>query len=185
VTAGAWAGSLLPELRPLAVPERQVLGWFQPLRPELFDPACFPVFNLVVEEGRYYGFPVFQVPGFKLGRYHHREERIDADEVNRACEPEDEAILRTFTERYFPDAAGPTMALKVCMFTNSPDEHFIIDVHPELPQVVLAAGFSGHGFKFCSVVGEILSDLSIRGAARHDIDFLRLRRFGSPGAAVS
>lgn len=177
VTAGAWTGSLLPEMRPLAVPERQVLAWFQPSQPDLFAPERFPVFNLVVEEGRYYGFPAFQVPGFKLGRYHHREERMDADAVNRACETEDEAILRAFAGRYFPEGNGSTMALKVCMFTNSPDEHFIIDVHPEWPQVVLAAGFSGHGFKFCSVVGEILCELAIGSETRHDIEFLRMGRF--------
>jgi sarcosine oxidase len=69
------------------------------------------------------------------------------------------------------------MGLKVCMFTNSPDEHFILDHHPELPQVTIAAGFSGHGFKFCSVVGEILADLALEGGTRHDVGMFRLGRF--------
>jgi sarcosine oxidase len=85
----------------------------------------------------------------------------------------DETPLREFTERYFPDAAGPTMSLKTCLFTNSPDEHFIIDRHPHHPQVALAAGFSGHGFKFSSVVGEILADLALDGDTTHDIGLLR------------
>ena len=73
------------------------------------------------------------------------------------------ALLRRFTERYFPRAAGPTMALKVCFFTNTPDEHFIIDAHPQHESVIIAAGFSGHGYKFCSVVGEILAELALDG----------------------
>ena len=76
-----------------------------------------------------------------------------------------------------PQAAGPTMALKVCMFTNSPDEHFILDTLPDLPQVTIAAGFSGHGFKFCSVIGEILAALSLGRDSGLDIEFLRLSRF--------
>lgn len=177
IAAGAWASGLLPPLRGLAAPERQVLAWFQPRRPELFTPERFPVFNLLVEEGRYYGFPVFGVPGFKVGRYHHLEEQVDPDSLDREPGARDEAVLRPFVQRYFPDAAGPTMALKVCLFTNSPDEHFILDLHPEYPQVAIAAGFSGHGYKFCSVVGEIMADLATRGETRHDIAMFRLGRF--------
>ncbi len=181
ITAGAWARTLIPQLKRLAVPERQVLAWFQPRKPGLFQPETFPVFNLHVEEGRYYGFPVHGVPGFKLGRYHHLGEPIDPDSPDRGCNPLDEQILREFTDKYFPDASGPTMALKACMFTNSPDEHFIIDVHPSHPQVSFAAGFSGHGYKFCSVVGEVMADLATKGATRHDIALLRLGRFKRAG----
>jgi sarcosine oxidase len=159
----------------LAVPERQVLAWFQPHRPDLFAPSRFPVFNMEAEEGRYYGLPVCEVPGFKLGRYHHRAEHGPADAVRREVDAEDERLLRQFAERYFPESAGATMVLRVCMFTNTPDEHFVIDCHPEFPQVVLASPCSGHGYKFCSVVGELLADLATGdGATRHDIGFLRL-----------
>jgi sarcosine oxidase len=182
VTAGPWAATLLDGLGALAVPERQVLGWFQPRRPERFALGRFPVFNVAVPEGRYYGFPVFHVPGFKLGRYHHLEEQTEADGVDRECHPRDEAVLRDFVARYTPDAAGPTMALKVCLFTNSPDEHFIIDRYPGSPNVIVAAGFSGHGFKFCSVVGEILADLAHHGSTAHDISLFEIGRFGAGGA---
>ena len=154
-----------------------MLAWFQPRQPALFSPPRFPVFNLAVPEGRYYGFPVFGVPGFKIGRYHHLEETVDPDTVDRTCSPRDEAVLRECAERYFPDGAGPTMALKTCLFTNSPDEHFIIDRHPGHSCVAFAAGFSGHGFKFCSVVGEILADLAVHGQTSHDISLFRLARF--------
>jgi sarcosine oxidase len=177
VTAGAWAGSLVDRLRGLVSAERQVLAWFQPLRPELFQPLRCPVWQFEAEEGRFYGLPAFGIPGFKVGRYHHLEERVDPDRVDREPNQRDEAVLRAFVERYFPDAAGPTMALKVCLFENSPDEHFIIGRHPEFPQVSFAAGFSGHGFKFCPVVGEIMADLVERGATRHDISLFDPERF--------
>jgi sarcosine oxidase len=177
VTAGAWARAFLPGLAELAVPERQVLGWFQPKQPGLFALGAFPVFLLQVPEGFFYGFPVFSVPGFKLGCFHHLREQVDPDTLRREAGERDEAVLRSCIQPYFPDADGPTMALKVCMFTNTPDEHFIIDRLPDHPQVAIAAGFSGHGFKFCSVVGEILADLVARGATDHDIELFRLNRF--------
>ena len=183
IAAGPWASKLVPELADLAVPERQVLAWLQPIRPERFTPDVFPVFYAELEEGRYYGFPSFLVPGFKFGRYHHRGEQVDPDHMNREPDVEDERLLRAFAERYFPDAAGPTLMLKTCLFTNSPDEHFILDRHPKNPEVMLAAGFSGHGYKFCSVVGEIMADLAEKGETQHDIGFLGLKRFAAAATA--
>jgi sarcosine oxidase len=179
ICAGPWASKLIPDLGGLAVPERQVLAWLQPARPEYFRPDAFPVFNLEVEEGRYYGFPSFLVPGFKFGKYHHRGEVVDPDAANPDPEAEDEDLLRAFALRYFPDGAGPTMMLKACLFTNSPDRHFILDRHPDHPEVAVAAGFSGHGYKFCSVIGEIMADLAQDGRARHDIELFRLKRFAT------
>jgi sarcosine oxidase len=179
VSAGAWIGKLVSVLEDVAVPERQVLMWMQPRHPELFSPARFPVFNLEVEDGRYYGFPVFGIPGFKVGRYHHLEQLVDPDTMDRRCHPEDEQPLRAFTERYFPDAAGPTTAMHTCLFTNTPDKHFVLDSLPSYPQVIVASPCSGHGFKFASVVGEIVADLAIEGSTRHDISLFRLARFMS------
>ena len=179
VCAGAWARTLVPELERLAVPERQVLAWLQPTRVELFEPARFPVFLIDVEEGSYYGFPVHDVPGFKFGRYHHLGEPIDPSDPDRSVRPGDEAVLRAFAEHYFPDGAGPTVMLKACMFTNSPDEHFLLGTMPEAAQVSLFAGESGHGYKFASVVGEILADLAIDGVTRHDIGLFGLDRFAA------
>lgn len=182
VTAGPWAASVLPALAPVAVPQRQVLIWTQPLRhPEHFALGAFPIFNLEAPEGRFYGFPVYSVPGFKIGKYYHRRQRINPDQMDRDCHPEDERVLRKGIRKYFPDAGGPTMAMKTCIFTNTPDTHFILDLHPAHPQVSIAAGFSGHGFKFCSVVGEIMAQLALDGKTAHDIlpfalDRPRIRR---------
>ena len=177
ITTGAWAGPLVPSLDHLLAPERQVLGWFQPLRPEVFAPDAFPVVIGEFEEGRYYASPVFGVPGFKIGKFHHLNEPTTADGLDRECRDEDEAVLRQAVARYFPDANGPAMSLRACMFTNTPDEHFLIDALPGAPNVYVAAGFSGHGFKFSSVVGEILADLSTRGETAHDISLFLVDRF--------
>jgi len=178
LTAGAYSQDVA-RLPPGSVTaQRQVLAWFQPLERNLFAPTCFPVFNVALEEGHLYGFPEFGVPGFKVGYYDHEGEQGAPDLISRVTTAEDEAVLRPFAERYFPAGAGSTLALKACFFELSPDEHFLIDLHPESELAVVGAGFSGHGFKFCSVVGEILADLALDGETRHDIGFLRFARFG-------
>ncbi len=176
VSAGAWTAKLMPFLSSILQPERQALIWTRPTNPELFRLGAFPVFNLESSEGQFYGFPLHDFPGFKLGRYHHRNEKVDPDAMDRDCHPEDEAVLRQGIARYFPQANGPTLALKACLFTNTPDEHFILDAHPESDRVLIAAGFSGHGFKFCSVVGEIMAELAANGATRHNLGLFRIDR---------
>ncbi|HET9416417.1 MAG TPA: N-methyl-L-tryptophan oxidase [Candidatus Limnocylindria bacterium] len=179
VCAGAWIRELVPSLATLAVPERQVLGWFTPKR-DTFGPDGFPVFLIDVEGGRhYYGFPTHAGHGVKLGWYHHFGEVIDPSDADRTPRPDDEAALRHFMERYLPDAAGPTEMLRACIFTNTPDEHFVIDHLADAPQVTVASACSGHGYKFASVIGEILADLAIDGETAHDIGLFRLDRFGS------
>jgi sarcosine oxidase len=136
-----------------------------------------PVFNLILDGDHFYGFPAFGIPGVKLGRYERQGESGDPDAISREPTIDDESRLRELTRRYLPAGAGPTVALKTCLFELSPDEHFLIGRHPDASAAVVGAGFSGHGFKFCSVVGEILADLAIDGATRHDIELFRLSRF--------
>ena len=177
LTAGAWSQDVARLPAGLVRGVRQSLAWLQPTRPELFEPDRMPVFNLALDGEHFYGFPAHGIPGFKLGRYDHFGSGGDPDTIAREPTIEDEAPLRAFAERYFPDGAGPTVALKTCLFEPSPDEHFLIDRHPDAPSAVVAAGFSGHGYKFCSVVGEILADLAIDGSTAHDIGLFRLDRF--------
>ena len=177
ITAGAWIAKLVPDLTGITVPERQVLAWLQPKSPALFQRSKFPVFNLRVKEGHFYGFPEFGVPGFKFGRYHHRYQKVDPDTMKREADGEDEYLLRDFAARYFPEGAGPTLALHTCLFTNTPDEHFLLDFHPDSPRVILGSPCSGHGFKFSSVVGEILADLVQLGKSSLDISMHRFKRF--------
>jgi len=133
--------------------------------------------------GVFYGFPIlppasFEGPtGFKLA-YHYPGERIDPDSIDRIPSPHEEQLLIRFMQQYFPDEYVSTVKLKTCMYTNSPDESFILDFIPEYDkEVMVATGFSGHGFKFASVIGEIMSDLAIKGNTELPIDFLRMKRF--------
>lgn len=177
LSSGAWIGEHVPALASIAVPERQVLGWFQPRDPTLFAPSAFPVLNLQDENGRYYLLPVYGVPGLKIGRYNHLGERGRADELSRDVTAEDETVLRRCLARYFPEADGPVMALHACLFTNTPDEHFIIDTLPDQPEVVVASPCSGHGYKFASVIGEIIADLATTGQSRFDLSMFAIDRF--------
>jgi len=175
-TAGAWMGQLVKEMGLFTRVERQVLGWFQPLVRDIFSPTKFPVFNIQVPEGRYYGLPEFSVPGFKLGRYHHLDEGVIPQNLSQICTKEDQSVLRDFVAKYFPLGNGATMALAPCMFTNTLDEHFIIDEHPKYSQVKIVSPCSGHGFKFCSVIGEIVADLVQSGKTRHDISLFSMKQ---------
>ena len=127
----------------------------------------------------YYGFPEFGVPGFKIGKWRHLLEAVDPDRVDRATHPRDESALRDCVDRYFPSGSGSLLMSKVCMFTNTADEHFIIDRHPRHSQVLLVSPCSGHGFKFCSVIGEIVADLVEHDSTTHDLSLFRLARFNS------
>jgi sarcosine oxidase len=176
LTAGAWSDDVARLPAGSVNPVRQVLAWFQPTRPELFTPNRMPVFNLVLDGDHFYGFPAHGIPGVKLGRYERQGEGGDPDAISREPTPQDEVRLRQLAGRYLPEGNGPTVALKTCLFELSPDEHFLIDRHPDAPSAVVGAGFSGHGFKFCSVVGEILADLALDGETRHDIGLFGLAR---------
>ena len=175
LAAGAWTSKLLNRLEASAVPERQVVGWFKTSGPA-FAPSRFPVFILDCPEmGNFYGFPDPGDEGFKLGKFRHRRQTVDPDTIDRRITPEDEAVLTRFG-RYLASPMGAAVGFKTCMFVNSPDEHFIIDVLPEHRNVVVAAGFSGHGYKFCAGIGEILADLAMHGETRHDTHLFRLSR---------
>lgn len=176
ISAGPWAQELVKELQGNATPERQVLGWLQPKEPANFTPESFPVFTATLNGEPFYGFPTFEVPGFKIGCHHHLEQETTPDTLDETPCSEDERLLRDVAEEYFPSGAGPTMRLTTCLYTNSPDEQFIIDTHPDHLNVVIAAGFSGHGYKFCSVIGEILADLVIDGKTSHPIELFSFDR---------
>lgn len=179
VSAGAWVADLIPALRGLAVPERQVLGWFLPRRPELFTPDRFPVSNILTDLGHFYQFPSWGVPGLKIGLYHHFCETGHPDALSRVATAEDEAALRAGVRLLFPEADGPVLRMEACLFTNVPDEHFVVDTLPDHPEVVVASPCSGHGFKFASVIGEVLADLATEGSSRFDLSLFKIGRFAA------
>jgi sarcosine oxidase len=179
VAAGAWIGELVPALKTFAVPERQVLGWFRPKVPDHYRLGAFPVSNLKSDAGHFYQFPVWNVPGFKIGLYHHLGEKGAAHTLSREPNARDEAALRRGVEQFFPDAGGDILALRTCIFTNTPDEHFVIDHMPGFPEVIVASPCSGHGFKFSSAIGEILADMATGLAPHFDLAPFSMARFGA------
>jgi sarcosine oxidase len=179
-TCGAWLAKVLPDLAIPLQPERIPLFWMQPVaHPEWFSLGHLPIYlwELGGGEGHFYGFPHLEWPGVKVAR-HHSGEACDPDSVNRTVTPRDEQRLRDVLARCIPALNGSVVHRLVCMYENTPDEHFVIDRHPEFAHVVYAGGFSGHGFKFSSVVGEILADLVIDGRATPNADFLKASRLG-------
>ncbi len=176
--AGAWTAKLLPSFEEFLTPQRQVLGWFHPTVPEQYRPESFPVF--IVDQGEddlYYGFPRFHVPGVKIGKHYHFGEAVDPETMPREPRPDDEEALRAFLSTSMPAANGPVTGLSTCLYTNTPDEEFVVDHHPAYDDVVVACGFSGHGFKFAAVIGEILADLALDGETRHPVGRFTADRF--------
>jgi sarcosine oxidase len=182
VTAGAWTSKVLEDLGLPLVVSRQVFGWVRPRDGSLFrgreGGGGFPCWGIGYDDGTiHYGFPMVEGEDTLKIALHARGTEADPDRLDRAVAPQDEATFRAVLDGMLPSAAGPTVRTCVCMYTNSPDSHFIIDRHPEHPNVVFACGFSGHGFKFAPVIGEVLADLAIAGRTEQPLDFLSLRRF--------
>lgn len=178
ITAGAWIPKLLPELHLDIKPLRKTFGWFETSEEDLYG-SHFPCFVFDTHNvGHYYGFPDYNGQGLKIGRM-DLGEVVDPDELNRDFfdTPKEEEDLRSFLSRYLPQANGRLNDGKVCIFSMTPDEDFIIDFHPEHDNLIFAGGFSGHGFKFASAIGKTLSELAIEGQSEQDISFLRLNRF--------
>ena len=178
VTAGAWIPKLLPDLELEIKPLRKTFGWFETSEENLYG-SQFPCYVFDTHDvGHYYGFPDFNGKGLKIGRM-DLGEVVDPDELNRDFDstPKEEADLRSFLSRYMPQANGHLNAGKVCLFSMTPDEDFIIDFHPQHENVLIAGGFSGHGFKFASAIGKTLCELAVQGVSNQDISFLSLNRF--------
>jgi len=182
ITAGAWTGQVLSDLAvPLTV-TRQVLGWVWPDTPDDFTADKFPVWVVDGNAGAgvHYGFPITPDGsggvGLKLA-LHWPSTETNADTVERGAVAGDEAEIRDGLRRFIPTGDGPLLSQRVCLYTNSFDGHFIVDRHPEHSRVSLACGFSGHGFKFASVMGEVLADLASAGKTDWPIGFLGLSRF--------
>jgi len=177
ITAGAW---LAPELRRLGVAAqvwRKVLFWYDTAQHEAFLPAALPTFYVEKRYGSFYGFPSVNGRGLKTAEHLAATPIDDPAAVVRELLPSDEPPVQRFVRETFPDLPPQHMEYAVCMYTVTPDWNFVIDRHPHHPRVVLAGGFSGHGFKFASVVGEVSADLALDGATGHSIGFLGLARF--------
>jgi len=139
--------------------------------------ASVPVFMVEGEDDIIYGFPDFAGTGLKCASHYGSGPLAHADVAEQDAGPEDEARTRRFLEKYLPEGAGKLLGMKTCMYTMTPDEDFVIDRLPEDPRVVVASPCSGHGYKFASVVGEVLADLATAGETPHDISRFSISRF--------
>ena len=172
ITAGAWAGNLLADLKfPLTV-LRKPLYWFAPAENITHDPRTFPCFLYDLPAGCFYGFPQLDERGVKVAQHSGGTPVNDPLKVSRDLDPEDLKSVARFVEGWLPSVTTQLVDHATCMYTMSANSRFIVDRHPEHPQVCFAAGLSGHGFKFTTVLGEILCDLALRGASRLPIEFL-------------
>jgi sarcosine oxidase len=159
LTAGPWATRLLGSLGAKLTVMRQVPIWLAPSDPRPFSRDRFPIYLADTPAGTFYGLPVIDPRGHKVAKHYGAPELPGADAVDRTVTDADEASARAFIRAHLPAADGPRRHATVCIYTLTPDRHFVIDRHSQHATVALAAGFSGHGFKFALVVGELLADL--------------------------
>jgi sarcosine oxidase len=177
LTAGPWATSVLGASGvPLRV-MRQVPLWFGTRDDSAYRRDRFPLYIADTPRGYFYGFPVLDGNGAKVAQHYGAPELNGPDEIARDLTANDEEPVRAFLRDYLPGVDGPVRRSAVCIYTLTPDRHFVIDLHPEQANVAIATGFSGHGFKFASVVGEILADLADTGHTQQPISLFRAGRF--------
>ena len=176
ITAGAWAGPLLRELSlPLRV-LRKFVCWFPVHEQHLTADRGSPTYFYELPHGTFYGFPSFDGKTVKVAEHSGGDVVENPATVDRECHPADLVRLQAFVEQHIPAATSSPDRHSVCLYTLTPDQHFVIDRHPTWSNVVVAAGFSGHGFKFCPVVGEALVDLALLGKTSLPIGFLSQSR---------
>jgi sarcosine oxidase len=184
VCPGAWAPQVLADLAlPLTV-ERQVMYWFQPVGGVgPFLPERHPIY---IHEGadrrQIYGFPAINGPdgGAKVA-FFRMGGPTTPETLDRTVQREEVAVIAEHLRGVLPTLPGEFRRAVPCMYTTTPDEHFVVAVHPEHEQVTIACGFSGHGFKFVPVVGEILADLATEGTTRHPIALFDPKRLALRG----
>ena len=185
ITAGPWAGKMIPTLANKLKITRQFVAWINPKKWSDFELGNFPCWLMADEfsKGCYYGFPILDESKFGPPRglkvaHHYPARETDPDQVDRQMAQEDREDLNYVLDKYLPGCFESVLSYKICLYGNSPDEDFIIDKLPGFENhVVIACGFSGHGFKFTSVVGEILADLALVGETNLPIGFLNAKRF--------
>jgi len=175
ITPGAWASALLGDIGIQFSVCRKSLFWYD--APSVYHAAqgC-PVFLYETPAGIFYGYPQIDTWGLKVAEHSGGQTVADPLTVDRTINDQDRTSVENFLGRFLPQVSHTLRKHVVCLYTMSPDSHFVVDRHPQYPQVAFVAGLSGHGFKFASVLGEILADLTLTGQTSLPIDFLRYNR---------
>lgn len=152
-----------------------------------FSPSKLPIFILQHQGREFYGFPSYKKAGMKAGVFNHLFEKTLPDSMNREVTQRDIDAIRPLLSNFLPRANGRAIDSCCCLFSNTSDHHFIVDFVPRTPQIIVAGGFSGHGFKFAPVIGEIVADMfeGVEGkAARLAGGLFSLNRFTNPHSAI-
>ncbi|MFE2940060.1 N-methyl-L-tryptophan oxidase [Streptomyces sp. NPDC059255] len=183
ICPGAWAPELLADLGVPFTIERQVMYWFRPeggITP--FLPENHPIYIWEDADGvQVYGFPAIDGPGGGAKVAFFRKGTVCTPEtIDRTVREEETEAMAAHMRRHIPALPGTFLQAATCMYSTTPDEHFVITRHPAHPATVtVACGFSGHGFKFVPVVGEILADLALTGTTGHPIELFDPRRLSA------
>ncbi len=184
ICAGPWAHEILDEINiPLTI-RRKVQTWFRP-NANADRAESLPAFFFDMGWGTFHGVPALNDLGIKLAEHGGGEEVDDPDEVRRKVYKDDTASVERMAAEVLPGFDLEESHVSVCMYAMTPDENFIVDRHPNHENVYVAAGFSGHGYKFAPVIGETLAQLALNGATDHPIEFLRLDRPALQPNAIS
>lgn len=174
ITAGAWAAQLLPDLSRALTLLRKPQFWFPVVDPSV-RPADSPAFLYEMPEGVFYGFP--PIAGrMKIAQHSGGDPVANPLTVERSILPTDLPPLQRFISGQLPGLDPNPADHSVCMYTMSPDQHFVVDRHPQYPQVAFAAGLSGHGFKFTGILGQALVELAVDGSTLLPVQFLSAQR---------
>ena len=176
ITAGAWSNQLLANLGVRFRVLRKHLHWYESSAPCYQEANGCPAFFFETPAGYFYCFPQFDDRGVKVADHTGGTEIGDPLNDEKSTEVEDVKRVEKFLAEHLPGVSNTAYQHAVCYYTMSPDEHFIVDRHPEYASVVFAAGLSGHGFKFTSVLGEILAELVVNESTRMPIEFLGCQR---------
>lgn len=181
VTAGAWSGQALASLGlPLTV-RRKVVFWLAVEDQSIYAVGKFPIYIAQSAVGSIYGFPIHDGGGLRIAN-HSGGDPTSPDSVDHTVKADEADEVMPFARRYLRGTTSQVVESAVCMYTVTPDEHFVVDRHPESSRVVLAAGFSGHGFKFATAIGEMLASLALDSSSR-PLPLFAVDRFGRTASA--
>ncbi len=177
ITTGSWSGHLLNSLGIELRVVRKHVYWIANESAKYRDGS--PVFFFETPRGYFYGFPQLDHRGIKVANHQGGEEVTNPDLLNTSVDPEDQNRIHEFLRKFVPDISEKVTDHQVCMYTRSPDGHFIVDRHPEYSHVVFAAGLSGHGFKFAPALARAIADIISDKELKLPIDFLSTARFNN------
>lgn len=176
MSVGAWTSQLLPSLNfPIWV-ERQVLLWYKARNPELFHEDQFPIFSRNIEEHRLYGFPSLDENLVKVA-FHHGGESVHPDTIDRSIQNNDTQLMSSYIKKYIPNLIPQSVKGKVCMYTNTEDNHFIIGPLASIPNVTMLGPMAGHGFKFATIMGKLAAEAATESSLTLPIDMFEPERF--------